>query len=514
MGLIDILLIYPQLGSQDTLLRDIPLSLIYAAADSIKNAYKVRILDLRLNPDDWEKQIDINLKDRSYLIGLSVMTGYPIITSLRISKYIKLKYAIPIVWGGPHPTVLPEQTLENENIDFVIRDWGSQALFELIQYIKGESGDIKNILGLGYKEEGKIVLNPPRCNFEMPDYKDLPYHLVDITSNNYNRLNNGEVIFPIFTAVGCPYACTFCMSPTVYKKIKGKKWIPYSNDYVIGHIDYLMQRYDFQRLQIYDDDSFVDLDKMYTLLSEYIKRGFQKKLKLDFRGVRINELDKMDSEYLSLMVTANVELLAIGAESGSDSSLVRMNKGITVEQILRVNKKLSKYPSLVPHYNIMCGIPGESYEDLLKTKYLMQMLVKDNASALIGAAADWKPLPGSVMTEMAVKDYNLKLPRTLAEWAKIDSLDAEKIIHPWYTSKLNNYIKLLQIAGQLLDKKIEIIQNGMRGRKFSMMKVFIILAKIYRPFLRLRLKYDFSGFLVEYMIRDLIMKLAGKLKIT
>lgn len=510
MDKIDILLVYPRLGSQDTILRDIPLSLIYAATDSVKHGYKVKILDIRLCPNDWQEKLDLYLNQGCSLVGLSVMTGNPITTSLTVSKYVKTKYNTPIVWGGPHPTILPEQTLQNEYIDYVIRDWGSLALLQLIQYIKGDISSINSILGLGYKENGKIILNPPQCTFETLDYKNLPYHLVDIKSSNYNRLNNGEMIFPIFTALGCPFSCSFCMSPAVYKKIKGKKWLPYSINDVIGHIEYLIEKYNFQRLQIYDDDTFVDLNRMRNFLIEYIKRGFHKNLKLDCRSVRVDELDRMDDNFLSLMVQANMEIFAIGAESGSDRSLKMMNKGITAEQILRVNRKLSKYPMLMPHYNILCGVPGETYEDLVQTKILMETIVKDNPSALLGAAADWKPLPGSAMTEKAVKEYNLKLPESLEEWAKIDTLDAEKIAHPWYDKNINNYIELLQLAGQLLDKKIEMVNKAIKHHKFNFMHILVALAKCYRPILKLRLKYNFSAFLLEYKIRNFAMKFIGK----
>lgn len=500
---IDLLLIYPPLGSFDEIVRDIPLSLIYAATDSVKQGYKVRILDLRLPPMDWKERVDEVLQQGCSLVGLSVMTGNPIRTSLAISKYIKERSPVPIVWGGPHPTILPEQTLENESIDFVIRDWGSKSLCALLGYLKNEVVSRDEILGLGYKEGGNILLTPPHCRFEILDYRDLPYHLVDINGSQYNRLSNGEVIFPIYTALGCPYKCSFCMSPAVYAKIQGKKWIPLSEDYVIGHIESIRQRYPFQRLQIYDDDSFIDLDRMANLLQEYIRRGFHRELKIDFRGARVNELDRMDDDYMRLLARAQVEVLAIGVESGSNRTLERMKKGITVEQILRVNRKLARFPTLRPHYNFFCGVPGETYEDLLQTKELLLQLLKDHPGAYLGVGADWKPLPGSVMTDTAVQEYGLRLPQNLLEWASIDSFDARKIVHPWYTPPFNRMIKLLQIAGALLDHKVADFhrQMGILGFILFFLRIF------YLPFLKARLKYNFTFILVEYEIKKALFSL-------
>ncbi|RJP74832.1 MAG: radical SAM protein [Desulfobacteraceae bacterium] len=505
---IDILLIYPPLGIFDGILRDIPLSLIYAAADSVKKGYSVKILDLRLYPNSWQQEIDHCIREGCSLIGISVMTGNPIRSSLAISKYIKKQTRIPIVWGGPHPTILPEQTLENENIDFIIRDWGSVSLSMLIQYVKDGTGEIADILGLGYKVDGKVVLNETQCWFEMLDFHDLPYHLVEITSRNYNRLNNGEVIFPIFTAVGCPYKCTFCMSPAVYKKIKGKKWIPYPIDAVIEHIDFVKKKYDFQRLQIYDDDSFVDIPRMRLFFEKYIEMGFHKTLKIDFRGVRINELYHMDTDFFSLMEKANVELMAIGVESGSARILSEMNKGITVDQILHVNRQLAKFPTIKPHYNFFCGVPGETYESLLETKDLILTLVKDNPHCYLGFGGDWKPLPGSIMTERAVKEYHLKLPDRLEDWAEIDNFDSIKISHPWYTPKMDSMIKLLQVAGHLLDKKVA-EYSGDLGPVLG--KMVNMLSVLYQPLLRLRLKYNITFFLIEYDAKTYFFRYLTKL---
>lgn len=503
----DILLIYPPLGSFDNIIRDIPLSLIYAATESVKNGYNVEIFDCRLNPNNWKKDLTKYLNMGCSLAGLSVMTGYPISTSLEISKFIKESCDIPIVWGGPHPTVLPEETLRNVYVDFVIRDWGSIPLFQLISHLKDNRFRLDEITGLGYKKDNEVILNKPTSKFEIIDYHDICYHLVDINFKKYNRLQSEELFFPIYTAMGCPCQCAFCIAPAVYKKIQGRKWVPFSVDFVIGHIEYLCKRYRFNRLQVYDDNSFVDLSRMKEFFLKYIERGFHRRLKIDFRGVRIDEVDKMDKEFLKLMVEANVELLELGAESGSDESLKRMRKGITVEQILRVNRRLAEFSSLKPHYNILCGIPGETYEDLKKTKSLMETLVRDNPSCFLGAAADWKPLPGSLMTEIAVSEYNLKLPQKLEEWTRIDTTDAEKIVHPWYTRKMDNYIKLLQIAGLLLDNKIDTIRMFVSSKRFNVIRLFLILAKMYRPFLKLRLKLNCSAFLLEYPMKNLAMKM-------
>ncbi len=509
MSKTDLLLIYPPLGSWDNVVRDIPLSLIYAATDSVKAGYSVKILDLRVIGKKWHNEVDQILSNGCNLVGLSVMTGNPIKTSLEISEYIKGKYDVPIVWGGPHPTILPEQTLESELVDFVIRDWGSKASKELLDYLTGKGGERRTILGLGYKVNGEVKLSPPQRSFERIDYRDLPYHLVDLNGNTYNRMNSGELLFPIYTSMGCPYKCSFCMSPRTYKKIKGKKWIAFdAQSEVLDHIQYLSDNFTFTRLQVYDDDAFVDQERMRELLKGYIKRGFHEKYKIDFRGARINELDRMDNEMFELLVEAGTELMFAGMESGSPRVLKIMKKGITKEQIIRVNKKLSNYPSIKIHYNFFCGVPGETIEDLIETKDILIQLVKDHPGCLLGRGGHWKPIPGSVLTDVAIDHYDVKMPETLEEWVEIDSKESAIPSYPWYSKRKVDMINMLALAGVLLDVKFDTFSVNLNPFVRSTLRVLLWL---YKPIFRLRLKYNFCSFLIEAKLYRLFDLNLGKL---
>ena len=508
MSRTDVLLIYPQLGSWDEVVRDIPLSLIYAATHTVKSGYSVKILDLRLYGQNWQDVIDSELKKGCQLVGLSVMTGNPITTSLKISRYIKENYDVTIVWGGPHPTILPDQTLENPAIDFVIRDWGSEALCQLVQHLKGKSIQKEDITGLVYKENGRIHKNTRLNCFEMIDFRDIPYHLVDISGNNYSRLKNGELVFPIYTSMGCPWNCTFCMSPLSYASIKGKKWIAYDNDYILDQIEYLAGCYQIGSFQDYADESFVDLDRMYNFFVAYIKRGFNKRFKLDFRGVRINDLDRMDDEYLGLVVRAGVRMIFIGMESGSNRILKFMRKGITTDQIVRVNRKLAKHPAIEARYNLFFGIPGENMVSLNETKKVMLQMIKDNPKLYMDTGGDWKPFPGTVAAEVAVKEYGLNLPANLEGWAIFDSWESERMSYPWYTLKMKAMMRLLSLTSMLLDGKTAKFSSNL-GPVLGRGVYFLIL--LYRPFLRMRLKFNITSLLFEEKLARIGLKHLGKL---
>lgn len=502
----DCLLIFPKLGCFDDLIMDPPLSIIYAATHSVKKGFNIRLVDLRLMPDRWQEAIDPILEQGCSLVGFSVMTGNPINTSLEVSRYIKSKYGVPIVWGGPHPTLLPEQTLKNPAIDYIVRGWGSEALCLLLEHIRTGNPSQIDIPGLGYKENGKICLASPQTEFEKLDFRELPYHLIDISGKIYGRFKDGTLTFPILTSMGCPYKCSFCISPVAYKDIKGKKWIMYDIEEVLDHIAFLGERYDIKTIQLYDDESFVDLNRMRELLRRYIDRGYHKKYKLMFRGIRINDLYSMDNEYFSLLEKVGVDVLLVGFESGSQRILDLMNKGISIEQSIEANKKIAKYPALTPNYNFFVGMPGEDLHSLIETKDMLLRLLRDNPNCYLGAGSLWKPIPGSVATEMAVTDYGMRLPSTLEEWVAIDSFDAEPLWYPWFSKEMERMFDLLQMIGLLMDKKTDNLTKHLRW-PFGWLVRCLVYA--YRPLLKFRQRKNFTRFFIEKHVRDFALNHIG-----
>ena len=507
----DVLMIFPKLGTWDDIIRDIPLSVIYASTESVKRGYNVKAVDLRFYEEDWKEAIDPILRAGCGLVGISVMTGNPVRTALEVSKYVRETYPdVPIVWGGPHPTTLPEQTLENPYVDYVIRDGGSQPLAELIEYLRGGPKRRDEIEGLAYKSsKGEIKVNPPQKHFEILDFREIPYHLVDISGKNYNRLNSGELVFPIFMSAGCPYQCTFCVSPAMYRKIEGKKWVGYDAQEVLDHIQYLSERYEFPRIQVYDDESFINPKLMKEIMEGWVERGYHHKFKLDFRGIRFNDIDRLDDDYLRLMEKVGVEYMFIGLESGSPRMLKVLKKAIKVDQVLRVNRRLANFPKLRPHYNFFCGAPGETVNSLRETKGVLLQLMKEHPSCYIGHGGHWKPIPGSEITDTAVRDHGLKLPATLEGWADIDTLDMDAKLPPysWYTKDMQDMIRLLTLAGMVLDGKTK----DLVGELHPVMSFIAgTMIKLYRPILRLRLKYEYAGFFIEYKAYNFAINSIGR----
>ncbi|MBF0346942.1 MAG: B12-binding domain-containing radical SAM protein [Magnetococcales bacterium] len=504
--MMDALLLYPRLGSMDSIIVELPLSIIYAATDSVKRGYELKLIDLRLEPGDWRKAIDPILQQGVRLVGISVMTGIPLESAREISRYVKDTYAgTPVVWGGPHATVLPE-TVAEPFIDFLVRGDGSRTLAELIAALRAGDGNFSAIQGISYKDaRGQPVHNPRSTHFERLNFRDIPYDLINVRHEGYQRVYKAEKqrLFPLFTAVGCPYKCTFCVSPAMYKVINGKKWLPDPEDEVIEHIQYLIKKYEVTHLSIIDDTSFVDIKRMQRIFERIVQLDIH--VNLDFRGARINEIDRMDDDFLKLMVAAGGHVIMVGVESASDRILQRMQKGISKEQILRVNRKLARHPQLIPHYNFIYGTPGEKFADLVETKEVVLQMLKENPRAYFGIGGDWKPIPGSVMLEEAESRFNYQGPKTLDDWIEMDSLDSvKKIRHSWYSNRFDNMVKLMQLAAFVIDDKL--IKES-RGNTTLFYRFARLASRLYKPIALFRLRFNLHHFMVEYHLYRALVRL-------
>jgi radical SAM superfamily enzyme YgiQ (UPF0313 family) len=493
------LLIYPPLGSDDVFIKDVPLSVVYLAAESVKEGYTIEILDLRLYPD-WKKELKSHLTEDVMLAGISVMTGNPIKNAIAITHFIKANSSAKVVWGGHHPTMEYESTMRLDKIDFVIRGPGSNPLKRLIGELLKDKPDFANVPSLSYRQDGRVVHNPQSKGWEKIPFKDIPYFLIEKEIDKYNRFGKDERIMPIFTSMGCPYKCSFCMAPILYRD-REKKWIAFDIEEIVEHIKFLKEKYNVTYLSVYDDDSFIDIERMRRILERLVEEGI--KLKIDFRGARVNELDRMSDEFLELLVRAGVSHFQVGLESGSQKVLDIMHKKINYDQIIRVNRRLARY-NLTPIYNLMVGVPGETIEDVKLTRDLVLKLYEENKHCITGFPAKFKPLPGTVLYDEAIRQ-GLKPVDTLEGWISMDTGESD-MFFPWYTKEYNAYLNMFQIVSYFIDNKIlrEIPPTTLFNRLLR------ILATIYRPIALLRLKYDITSFNIEYLAYRLFRRLARK----
>ena len=139
-------------------------------------------------------------------MGISSMTP-KIASALVVADICKeVNPDCPVVLGGAHPTVSPDQSIAYDSIDFIVRGEGEIAFSRLIKKIDAGEKDFGDIPGLSYKEDGKIKHNPPSEFIRELDEIPFPARDTLLNKDQYTSEDMGVIL----TSRGCPFKCTYC----------------------------------------------------------------------------------------------------------------------------------------------------------------------------------------------------------------------------------------------------------------------------------------------------------------
>src|ERR1700724_2473293 len=154
-----------------------PLGILAVATPLLRAGYEVKLIDSTITPNFRARVLE-ELSD-ALCLAVSLVTGPMIRETVQIAREAKRLYPNkPVVLGGWHPSLLPDQTLASEFVDAIVIGQGEEAFLEVVQRIEaGES--LKGIEGVGYKEDGKLVFNAPRTLRPISEMPPKAYHLAD-----------------------------------------------------------------------------------------------------------------------------------------------------------------------------------------------------------------------------------------------------------------------------------------------------------------------------------------------
>jgi anaerobic magnesium-protoporphyrin IX monomethyl ester cyclase len=498
-----VVMVYPHQGFSGVFIEHMPLSLLYASIELVKGAIDVSLVDNRLHPQDWREVLRRQLSPETLVVGISVMSGRPIVNAIEVSRFVKsIDPAIKVVWGGPHATFAPETIFDEPSVDYVVSGYGSKSFHHLVTTLM-HGGDLALVRGLSYREHGAIARIPEVKEFESIDYREIPYHLIP-DHRRYGQMDTGRVVFSMYSVHGCPYKCTFCSSPAQYKGIPGKAWVPLEVQDVVDHVQHVVETYGANYIYFIDDDSFPKLSHVEGIIDEIRRRGL--KVKLGFRGARINEIKRMSHAFLSKLAEAGTDIIHIGAESGSDRILKLIKKDCTVEDILECNRKLAQHPEISVGYNFMMGLPSETMEEVRATRDLWLKIVEDNPRAIIFHPNKFRPLPGTELYDYAAREWGYQPPKTLDEWANME-VEADYAF-PWYPEGMEEFCNLLLVSSYFIDGKIFKFTEG----RTPLYKALRAMSAAYAPVARWRLVNGYDRFLVEYPVYRVAQELLLRLK--
>lgn len=391
-----ILLVYPsQTGNFNP---EIPLALLYVSSVLRENNIPCEIFDMQIK--DYK---ECNLSD-VFCVGITTMTGSMIKYGLEFAKMVReYDKKIPLIWGGVHPSLLPEQTVKSPFVDIVVRAEGELTFLELIAALKNKKS-LEKIKGITYRDKGKIISIPDRPFMNLNSLPlHLPYDLLDMPK--YSKL-----LFPIHTARGCPSGCTFCYNQSYNHRSFRYK----SAKRVLDEVAYVIKKYKVKTVSFtWEDNFFVHKDRVEEICNGMIRRNFN----IQWEGFcRFDYMSGYDDKFLKLVEKSGCTLISFGGESGNQELLDKViHKGITIKQVKEATKKMAK-TKISQVVSFMCGVPTETPEKLRETMDLIDELIKINPRTKPNGLFFYTPYPGTELFDLVVRKYHFKPPKSLEDW--------------------------------------------------------------------------------------------------
>jgi len=223
--------------------------------------------------------------------------------------------------------------------------------------------------------------------------------------------------FSIETSRGCPHGCGFC-----HNTILNHKYRTVETDYVIKSIKDLYELYKIDGVIFQEDNFFLDQNRVLKII-DYLDEinciGWK-------ANSRISYFDRFSDKFLNRLENSNCKLLQFGIEAGSNRILKLINKKITVEEIIEINKKLARF-NIKIRYNFIIGFPTETVEEIHTTLKLIEILRNDNRNLESPFVNIYTPYPGTPVYNLAIEQGFIP-PPTLYDWSKISWNETNNMI--------------------------------------------------------------------------------------
>jgi len=333
-----------------------------------------------------EKTLDdvVNLTEKSDLVGISLMSNFWD-NAIQLTQKIKQHYDIPVLWGGTHPTVRPDECLEHA--DMVCISESEQPLVELTRKMtKGENYfDIK---GMGFKSNGKIINNGhgplpgskdsmfkhlneiPHQDYDWNDHYILKGH--DIVKMDTETLNDQNRTYMTMPTRGCPFACTFCVNSEFLKMYPHQKPIRMRTvDNIIEELKIVKNSMPFVKNILFNDDAFF-LMPLKTIKDFSKKYKEHIKMPLMITGATPSTLSKTK---LSVLVEAGLIEMRMGIQTLAEKSKKLYKRPHSNKQIMEAVKIINKYKSEVKiRYDFILESPWDTEDNTIETlRFIAEM---------------------------------------------------------------------------------------------------------------------------------------------
>ena len=444
---------------------DMPLALLAVGSALDSETYEVLIIDSRLDPDAHQ-QVLAQLPD-ALCIGMTVLTGSPLRDALDLAEKIKRRRPdFPVIWGGWHPSLFPEETLRDESsIDITVQGQGELTFRRLVDALsRGTS--LTEIPGITFRNAGSIQRNPGAPLLDMDQLPAARYDLIPVDSY-LGRKKRRQLDY--ISSIGCRFRCSFCADPFVYQR----GWKAISPSQMMQQLSHLVRLHRIEDINFQDETFFTSQRRVREIAKKMAclepRVTWAATMRAD-QGARLSEGDFRE------LASCGLRRVLIGVESGSQKMLDWMKKDIRLEQV-QLCAERCRDNGIGVIFPFIVGFPDEPLASILQSLQLASQLRRMDPQ-FTTPIFFFKPYPGSEISQF-VQDQGYALPRDTREWADFDYIGS---CGPWVDPSVRRLVDNFRFYNRL--------EGGVRGLWFEPL----------RKLARWRIDHRSYGFPVEKLI--------------
>jgi anaerobic magnesium-protoporphyrin IX monomethyl ester cyclase len=441
------------------------------------------------------------------LIGISFLSSMFDI-AVQATRALQMDNADrPIMWGGFHPTTMPQQALDF--VDIVCVGEGEHALLELVERMEaGEDyTDVRNFWFR--KDNGKVVGNPhrplvqdldtlPFQDYSFEDdwaYTDDNQHLEQLTWEKFlGRMSrypdrNGDMRHTYKTMItrGCPHKCSYCGVAFNHDLYKGQRYLRRrSVEHMVAEMKEVVRaRPEIGLVHFQDDVFFSTSNEEIVKFSEVWKREVGLPFRAQCSPATINEIK------FKALVEAGQCFTELGIQTGSSETMRMYRRGMTNEQLLKAVNIISKYADhiQVPDYHMILDNPWETTEDTMKGLRLLWTL-----------PPPYNLLPSSLVPYPGTEFYH----KSIEDGFVTDEYNQiyRKEFHSPAGSYLN-FLFFLTLFNSMPKELVQFLGSDTFVRKFNQKKYDSFWGMMYRQGENVRRMQKLSTFAVKGKLLEL-----------
>jgi radical SAM superfamily enzyme YgiQ (UPF0313 family) len=346
--------------------------------------------------------------DPVQLIAMTVMPGPQLVSAVPLSQALKARFPdIPIVWGGNFGSLYPAPVLNAPYVDWLVRGQGEQTFLDLLEAIDGRR-DPKTIAGLAFREpDGTHWIGKERIWQGPAELPDPPYHKIPV-ADYLQPTFLGQRSGVYQASIGCPYGCNFCGVISVF----GRKEKVQAPARMGAHLGHLVREHGMDSVHFYDNNFFLNEEHARTMADTMAPLGIRW-----WCEARVDALERFSDDTWRRLKAAGLTMIFCGAESGSNEVLVRMNKGITTDQIRLAAAKTREH-GIIPEFSFVFGDPDEPEGEIENTiAFIRELKTINPAMELISYFYTPTPQRQGTYGDVDALDGT---PDTLEEWTEPD----------------------------------------------------------------------------------------------